>query len=57
MTPKAGSVINTNSNNKALGATMASDKKIVVPKNGPYVVTGGVPLSIPTITPNKEAHS
>ena|SRR5438270_3949626 len=57
MMPKAGSVINSHSNNKVLGATMASDKKIVVSKNGPYVVTGGVPLSIQTIMPNKEGLS
>jgi len=31
--------------------------KIVVSKNGPYLVSGKVPLSIQTITPNKENFS
>ena len=31
--------------------------KIVVSKNGPYVVSGNVPLSIQVITPNKEGFS
>jgi CDGSH-type Zn-finger protein len=57
MMPKAGSAVKSHSNNKVPGATMASDKKIVVSKNGPYVVTGGVPLSIQTIMPNKEGLS
>lgn len=33
------------------------EKKIVVSKNGPYLVSGGIPLSIQTITPNKEGFS
>jgi len=57
MMPKTWSAIKSNSNNKVLGATMASDKKIVVSKNGPYVVTGGVPLSIQTIIPNEDGLS
>jgi CDGSH-type Zn-finger protein len=31
--------------------------KITVSKNGPYVVTGSVPLQIQTITPNREGFS
>jgi CDGSH-type Zn-finger protein len=31
--------------------------KIVVQKNGPYVVTGGVPLAIQTIVPNEDGLS
>ncbi|MEO9321835.1 MAG: CDGSH iron-sulfur domain-containing protein [Nitrososphaera sp.] len=31
--------------------------KIVISKNGPYLVTGDVPLSIQVITPNKEGFS
>jgi CDGSH-type Zn-finger protein len=37
---------------------MAKKKaKIVVSKNGPYVVSGGVPIQIQIITPNKEGFS
>jgi CDGSH-type Zn-finger protein len=57
MMPNAWSAIKSHSNNKVFGAAMASDKKIVVSKNGPYVVFGGIPLSIQTITPNKEGLS
>jgi CDGSH-type Zn-finger protein len=32
-------------------------KKIVVSKDGPYVVSGDVPIAIQTITPNKERFS
>ncbi|HLY09891.1 MAG TPA: CDGSH iron-sulfur domain-containing protein [Planctomycetota bacterium] len=35
----------------------ASNAKIVVSKNGPYVVTGAVPIEIQSITPNKEGFS
>jgi len=31
--------------------------KIVVSKDGPYIVTGGVPLAIQTITPNAQGES
>jgi len=34
-----------------------SDPKIVVKKNGPYEVTGGVPLALQVITPNEEGFS
>jgi CDGSH-type Zn-finger protein len=34
-----------------------ADMKIVVSKDGPYVVTGDVPLSIQTIAPNKQGLS
>jgi CDGSH-type Zn-finger protein len=36
---------------------MAKKAKIVVSKNGPYIVTGKVPIQIQTITPNKEKFS
>jgi CDGSH-type Zn-finger protein len=36
---------------------MAKPKKIVVSKDGPYVVTGKIPLSMQIITPNKEGLS
>ena len=39
------------------GADDAPRAKIVVSKNGPYVVTGGVPLEIQTIQPNSEGLS
>jgi len=35
----------------------ASTMKVVVSKNGPYIVTGNVPIQIQTITPNKEGFS
>jgi CDGSH-type Zn-finger protein len=34
-----------------------NEPKIVVSKNGPYVVKGNVPLSIQVIAPNKEGFS
>src|SRR5438552_3278592 len=36
---------------------MASEKKIVVSANGPYIVSGDVPLSVQTIVPNEEGFS
>ena len=36
---------------------MASEKKIVVSKDGPYLVSGGVPISIQIITPNEDGLS
>ena len=39
MKPKPG-FINVQTNNNVPGAIMPSDKKIVVSKNGPYIVTG-----------------
>ena len=36
---------------------MSGEMRIVVSKNGPYVVSGGVPLGIATITPNAEGMS
>ena len=48
---------NVQMNNNIPGAIMPSDKKIVVSKNGPYIVTGGIPLSIQTIIPNNEGLS
>jgi len=35
----------------------SSPKKIVVTKDGPYEVSGGIPLSMQIITPNKEGFS
>ena len=35
----------------------SSEKKIIVSKNGPYVVSGNIPLSIQVITPNNEEFS
>ena len=39
------------------GMGKSSPKKIVVSKDGPYKVSGGVPLSMQIITPNKEGFS
>ena len=36
---------------------MKADQKIVVSENGPYVVTGSVPLSIQAIIPDKNGFS
>ena len=33
------------------------EAKIIVSKNGPYVVKGNIPLSIKVIAPNKEGFS
>ena len=33
------------------------EKKIIVSKNGPCLVSGGIPISMQTITPNKEGFS
>ena len=38
-------------------AKSKDEQKIVVSKNGPYVVAGNVPLSMQIITPNKEGLS
>ncbi|HLZ11159.1 MAG TPA: CDGSH iron-sulfur domain-containing protein [Candidatus Acidoferrum sp.] len=38
-------------------AETAQEIKIVVTKDGPYVVSGAVPISIQVITPNKEGSS
>jgi CDGSH-type Zn-finger protein len=38
-------------------AGAASAQKIVVSENGPYVVTGDVPLAVQVITPNKQGQS
>ncbi|HTF57059.1 MAG TPA: CDGSH iron-sulfur domain-containing protein [Planctomycetota bacterium] len=35
----------------------ASTMKVVVSKNGPYVVTGNIPIQIQSITPNKDGFS
>src|SRR5271165_2416316 len=35
----------------------APERKIVVSKDGPYVVTGDIPLDMQIITPNKEGLS
>ena len=37
--------------------TNSSEKKITVSKDGPYVVSAGIPLTMETITPNKEGLS
>lgn len=44
---------------RKVGASSAekNNKKIIVTKNGPYIVYGNVPLSIQTITPNDEGFS
>ncbi len=34
-----------------------NEPKIIVSKNGPYVIKGNVPLSIQVITPNNEGFS
>jgi CDGSH-type Zn-finger protein len=36
---------------------MPNDPKIVIAKNGPYLVSGNVPLAIQVITPNQEGAS
>lgn len=38
-------------------SSIPTETKIVVGKNGPYLVTGNIPLSIQVITPNKEGFS
>ena len=38
-------------------ARTTAAEKILVSKNGPYVVSGGVPLSVATIVPNREGFS
>jgi hypothetical protein len=35
----------------------SSSRKIVVSKDGPYIVSGNVPLAVQTITPNREGLS
>jgi CDGSH-type Zn-finger protein len=34
-----------------------SERKIVVSENGPYLVSGGIPIAVQEITPNKEGFS
>ena len=36
---------------------MSLQKRIVVSKDGPYLVSGNIPLSVQVITPNKEGFS
>jgi CDGSH-type Zn-finger protein len=33
------------------------ERKIIVSENGPYLVSGGIPISVQVITPNKEGFS
>jgi len=33
------------------------EKKIIVSENGPYLVSGGIPIAVQVITPNKEGFS
>jgi CDGSH-type Zn-finger protein len=42
---------------KKKATSKKTDNKIVVSKNGPYLVSGSIPLSIQVITPNKEGFS
>lgn len=35
----------------------SSDPRIIVSKNGPYVVSGGIPITVQVITPNRERMS
>ncbi len=44
-------------NNNTNISESAKEMKIIVTKNGPYIVYGDVPLSIQTITPNEEGFS
>lgn len=39
------------------GSAELDDRKIVVSENGPYIVSGNIPLSIQVITPNREGFS
>lgn len=36
---------------------MTAERKIIISKNGPYLVSGDIPLSMTTITPNAEGMS
>ena len=39
------------------GKAQMAGMKIVVPKSGPYIVLGDVPLALQSIMPNKEGFS
>ena len=36
---------------------LSGEKRIVVSKDGPYLVSGDIPLTVQTITPNVEGFS
>jgi CDGSH-type Zn-finger protein len=36
---------------------MANKRKIVISENGPYIVSGDIPIAVQIITPNKEGYS
>jgi hypothetical protein len=35
----------------------SEEKKIIIAKNGPYIVSGDIPLTVEVITNNKEGYS
>jgi CDGSH-type Zn-finger protein len=36
---------------------MANERRIIISENGPYIVSGGIPIAVQIITPNKEGYS
>jgi len=36
---------------------MASERRIIISENGPYIVSGNIPIAVQTITPNAEGYS
>jgi len=36
---------------------MSNERKIIVSENGPYLVSGEIPITVQTITPNREGYS
>jgi CDGSH-type Zn-finger protein len=56
-TSKRSSLTKINNTQKAPSGLKSSARKIVVSKDGPYIVSGNVPLAIQVITPNREGLS
>jgi len=56
-TSKRSRLTMINTTQKATSGLKSSAGKIVVSKDGPYIVSGNVPLAIQVITPNREGLS
>src|SRR5260370_24991635 len=56
-TSKRSSLTKIKNTQKAPSGLKSSARKIVVSKDGPYIVSGNVPLAIEVITPNREGLS
>src|SRR5713226_3430461 len=56
-TSKRSRLTMINTTQKAPSGLKSSAGKIIVSKDGPYIVSGDVPLAIQTITPNREGLS